>query len=123
MAKLESFDFGKTGTRLRKWDWNDLLDGQINTVSYEELGDTKLSTFRGNAFTVAKKRGLKVLLRNDPDNNRVVLQASKREPGETVEETPAGEATEQRDSNGENGAGEEQPKGKKKGRKHAESEA
>ena len=74
MKVLKQHEFVRKSVGGRKHDWATLLDGQIRQLSQEDMGDSKPSTFVGQARTQAKKRNLGIRSQATEDGS-VILQA------------------------------------------------
>ena len=74
MKVLKVHEFTRKTVGSRKHDWATLLDGQIRQLSADDMGDSKPSTFIGQARTQAKKRHLGIRSQTT-DDGQVILQA------------------------------------------------
>ena len=81
MKTLESFDFGRSNVDRSTYDWDTILDGNINVLEKGKDFTSKPGTFKMRARQVAKKLGLKVNTASDKDGN-IIIQAYKPDAAE-----------------------------------------
>lgn len=72
MKTLENFDFGSQVGR-SSYDWDSILNGEINVLVAGEDFDCKPQTVKQRARQVAEKMGLKV--RTGTKDGNIVIQA------------------------------------------------
>lgn len=81
MKTLESFDFGRSNVDRSTYDWDTILDGNINVLEKGKDFTSKPGTFKMRARQVAKKLGLKVNTASDKEGN-IIVQAYKPDADE-----------------------------------------
>lgn len=82
MKTLDEFDFG-TQTRRSQYDWDEILNGEINVLEAGKDFECKPITIKSRARVVAKERGLACRVR-ETKNGDVVVQSY--EPDESEKE-------------------------------------
>jgi hypothetical protein len=73
--KLDNFPNDEFGQPNRKYAWDEWLNGEIWELTRGEDFDIRVDHFRAQAFTNAKRRGMK--LRTNVTDERIILQAYK----------------------------------------------
>jgi len=114
MKTLDSFDFGSSVGR-SSYDWDTILNGDINVLEAGVDFDCKPGTVKQRARTVAAKMGLKVRASNDKDGNIVIQSYEMTDAEKKFEAAKAkSKKTEQADDNDDEGEESPAPKRRRK---------
>jgi len=87
MQVLSKHEFRRSTIGGRKWNWSELLDGQIRQLDESDLAGTKAKSFGGMFRIRASKRGLSAHVQFNDNDGSVICQAVARSAN--GEPTPA----------------------------------